>query len=125
MRPAAALHDDVLIPVGPYSSTSTSHARMTPASPDSLVVTLVRSYHAICNGAMGFVNGLAIVIFLSQLGMFKKTVGNQKVWLQGQELFLMAGLVGLTMLIMFLLPKIKLTAKLPEALIGILLVFNS
>lgn len=71
---------------------------------------------------MGFVNGLAIVIFLSQLGMFKKTVGDQKVWLQGQELFLMAGLVGLTMFIMYVLPKIKLTAKLPEALIGILLV---
>lgn len=71
---------------------------------------------------MGFVNGLAIVIFLSQLGMFKKTVGDQKVWLQGNELYLMAGLVGLTMLIMYFLPKIKLMAKLPEALIGILVV---
>lgn len=71
---------------------------------------------------MGFVNGLAIVIFLSQLGMFKKPAGDQKVWLQGNELYLMAGLVGLTMLIMYFLPKIKLTSKLPEALIGILLV---
>src|SRR5210317_542974 len=47
---------------------------------------------------MGFVNGLAIVIFLSQLGMFKKTIGGEKIWLQGMELYLMMGLVGLTML---------------------------
>jgi SulP family sulfate permease len=71
---------------------------------------------------MGFVNGLAIVIFLSQLGMFKKTEAGEKVWLQGSELYLMAGLVGLTMIIMYVLPKIKITSKLPEALIGILVV---
>ncbi len=69
---------------------------------------------------MGFVNGLAIVIFLSQLGMFKKTVAGKKVWLQGNELYLMAGLVGLTMLIMYLLPKWKPTSRMPEALVGIL-----
>ncbi len=50
---------------------------------------------------MGFVNGLAIVIFLSQLGMFKTTVGGEKVWLEGQNLYMMIGLVGLTMLIMW------------------------
>lgn len=71
---------------------------------------------------MGFVNGLAIVIFLSQLGMFKTTIDGEKIWLQGSELYLMAGLVGLTMLIMWVLPKMKLTKKLPEALIGILVV---
>ncbi len=71
---------------------------------------------------MGFVNGLAIVIFLSQLGMFTKKVGGEKVWLQGTELFLMIGFVGLTMLIMWGLPKIKATKKLPEALIAILVV---
>lgn len=71
---------------------------------------------------MGFVNGLAIVIFLSQLGMFKTTVNGEKIWLQGQSLWLMVGLVGLTMLIMWGLPKIKATKKLPEALIGILVV---
>ncbi|MDG2437057.1 MAG: SulP family inorganic anion transporter, partial [Polaribacter sp.] len=32
---------------------------------------------------MGFVNGLAIVIFLSQLGMFKQTINDEKVWLEG------------------------------------------
>lgn len=71
---------------------------------------------------MGFVNGLAIVIFLSQLGMFTKKVNGEKVWLEGQSLWLMVGLVGLTMLIMWGLPKLKATKKLPEALIGILVV---
>ncbi|MDG1981142.1 MAG: SulP family inorganic anion transporter [Flavobacteriaceae bacterium] len=71
---------------------------------------------------MGFVNGLAIVIFLSQLGMFKTTVGGEKVWLEGQNLYMMIGLVGLTMLIMWGLPKLKATKKLPEALIAILVV---
>ncbi|RED95636.1 SulP family inorganic anion transporter [Marinoscillum furvescens] len=69
---------------------------------------------------MGFVNGLAIVIFLSQLGMFTETVDGQKQWLQGQELFIMLGLVGLTMAIMFFLPKI--TTKIPAALTGIIVV---
>jgi len=71
---------------------------------------------------MGFVNGLAIVIFLSQLGMFKTTVGGEKIWLEGENLYMMIGLVGLTMLIMWGLPKIKATKKLPEALIAIITV---
>ena len=71
---------------------------------------------------MGFVNGLAIVIFLSQLGMFKQTIGGEKVWLEGISLWYMIGLVALTMCIMWGLPKIKATQKLPEALIAILVV---
>jgi SulP family sulfate permease len=71
---------------------------------------------------MGFVNGLAIVIFLSQLGMFKETIGGEKVWLQGNALYFMIGLVALTMMIMWGLPKIKAAKKLPEALIAILVV---
>ena len=66
---------------------------------------------------MGFVNGLAIVIFLSQLGMFKDVNGD---WFTGSKMWIMAGLVALTMGIMFGLPK--LTKKLPEALIAILAV---
>jgi SulP family sulfate permease len=69
---------------------------------------------------MGFVNGLAIVIFISQLGMFQEGPKDAKVWLQGGDLWMMIGLVGLTMGIMFGLPKI--TKKLPEALIAILVV---
>ena len=66
---------------------------------------------------MGFVNGLAIVIFLSQLGMFKKVVDGNSQWLQGIDLLMMIGLVLLTMGIMFFLPK--LNKNLPEALIAI------
>jgi len=71
---------------------------------------------------MGFVNGLAIVIFISQLGMFKKTIHGEKVWLQGNQLYIMIGLVTLTMLIMWGLPKVKQTKNFPEALIAILVV---
>ncbi|WP_250433902.1 SulP family inorganic anion transporter [Hanstruepera flava] len=69
---------------------------------------------------MGFVNGLAIVIFLSQLGMFMTVENGNEVWLHGTELWTMIGLVALTMGIMFGLPK--LTKKLPEALMAILVV---
>ena len=65
---------------------------------------------------MGFVNGLAIVIFLSQLGMFK----SQGVWLSGPALFTMIGLVVLTMGIMVGLPY--LTKKVPAALTAIVVV---
>ena len=69
---------------------------------------------------MGFVNGLAIVIFLSQLVMFKENVGGTTQWLQGAELWTMIGLVALTMGIMFFLPK--LTKKVPAALVAITVV---
>lgn len=69
---------------------------------------------------MGFVNGLAIVIFLSQLGLFKERVNGSFQWMQGEDLFIMLGLVSLTMAIMYLLPK--LTKKLPSALVGIVVV---
>ena len=69
---------------------------------------------------MGFVNGLAIVIFLSQLSMFMTSQNGEMVWMQGVSLWTMVGLVGLTMLIMFGLPQI--TKKLPEALVAILAV---
>ncbi|MFA8436512.1 MAG: SulP family inorganic anion transporter [Marinifilaceae bacterium] len=69
---------------------------------------------------MGFVNGLAIVIFLSQLGMFTEKIAGESHWLQGTPLYTMIGLVSLTMAIMFFLPK--LTNKLPAALTGIVVV---
>ncbi len=69
---------------------------------------------------MGFVNGLAIVIFLSQLGMFKESINGTTQWLQGGELVIMLALVALTMGIMFGLPK--LTKKVPAALVAIIVV---
>ncbi len=65
---------------------------------------------------MGFVNGLAIVIFTAQLGMFQ--VDND--WMQGAQLYTMLGLVALTMAILFLFPKI--TSKVPAALVAIVTV---
>lgn len=69
---------------------------------------------------MGFVNGLAIVIFISQLGLFKEKVGQEMQWMAGNTLWIMLGLVGLTMAIMYLLPK--LTKKIPAALAAIVVV---
>ena len=69
---------------------------------------------------MGFVNGLAIVIFLSQLNLFKENINGQQQWLQGMDMGIMLGLVGLTMLIMWGLPK--LTKKIPSALVAIVVV---
>ena len=54
---------------------------------------------------LGFVNGLAIVIFLAQLGQFKVPGGDGE-WLTGVPLMLMLGLVALTMLIIWGLPKV-------------------
>lgn len=65
---------------------------------------------------MGFVNGLAIVIFLSQLNMFK----SEGEWLAQTQMTNMIGLVLLTMAIMFFLPK--LTKKIPAALSAIIVV---
>jgi len=65
---------------------------------------------------MGFVNGLAIVIFTSQLGMFQ----SGGAWLEGRAMFTMLGLVALTMGIMYFLPKI--TKNIPEALVAIIVV---
>lgn len=67
----------------------------------------------------GFVNGLAIIIFMAQLPQFQDASGN---WLTGSSLWIMLGLVGLTMLIMWGLPK--LTKAFPSGLAGILVVFG-
>ncbi|MCB9178713.1 MAG: SulP family inorganic anion transporter [Flavobacteriales bacterium] len=65
----------------------------------------------------GFVNGLAIVIFLAQLDQFKTADGG---WLQGSALWLMLGLVLVTMVIIWGLPK--LTKVVPSSLVAILVV---
>jgi SulP family sulfate permease len=67
----------------------------------------------------GFVNGLAIIIFMSQLNQFKDLSGN---WLHGTPLYSILGLVLLTMLIIWGLPKI--TKAVPASLIAILTIFG-
>ncbi|MBN2906026.1 MAG: SulP family inorganic anion transporter [Rhodobacteraceae bacterium] len=76
---------------------------------------------------LGFVNGLAIVIFLAQLAQFKVpgTVemsahgapGGQ--WMTGMPLAVMLGLVGLTMAIIWATPKVTRAIPAPLAGIGI------
>ncbi|PWE00173.1 SulP family inorganic anion transporter [Marinilabilia rubra] len=67
----------------------------------------------------GFVNGLAIIIFMSQLAQFKTADGE---WLSGSPLYTILGLVLLTMLIIWGLPKI--TKAIPASLAAILVVFG-
>ncbi|HLS29476.1 MAG TPA: SulP family inorganic anion transporter, partial [Flavobacteriaceae bacterium] len=67
----------------------------------------------------GFVNGLAIIIFMSQLDHFKDASGN---WLTGPNLYLLLALVILTMIIIWGLPK--LTRVVPASLTAILVVFG-
>lgn len=70
---------------------------------------------------LGFVNGLAIVIFLAQLGQFQvKADDGMRVWMEGQMLYIMGGLIILTMLIMHFLPKV--TTAVPSGLVAILVV---
>ena len=67
---------------------------------------------------LGFVNGLAIVIFLAQLNQFK-TVGpdGQLHWMEGLPLYTMLGLVAATMAVIHFLPK--LTRAVPASLVAI------
>ena len=67
----------------------------------------------------GFVNGLAIIIFMSQLDQFKTTSGD---WLSGTIFWTFTGLVLLTMLIIWGLPK--LTRAVPASLVAILAIFG-
>ena len=67
----------------------------------------------------GFVNGLAIIIFISQLDQFKANDGS---WLSGSTLFIFLGLVVFTMLVIWGLPK--LSKAVPASLIAILAVFG-
>jgi SulP family sulfate permease len=70
---------------------------------------------------LGFVNGLAIVIMLAQFGSFQ-TIGKDGLLhlIDGWSLVIMLGLVGLTMAIIWLLPK--LTTAIPASLVAIITV---
>lgn len=67
----------------------------------------------------GFVNGLAIIIFMSQKVQFQDAAGD---WLTGSAMFVFLGLVLLTMLIIWGLPK--LTKVVPSSLVAILVIFG-
>ena len=76
---------------------------------------------------LGFVNGLAIVIFLAQLTQFK-VPGTAEVsghgssggeWLSGSSLYMMLALVVLTMFIIYVMPRITRIIPAPLAGIGV------
>jgi SulP family sulfate permease len=69
----------------------------------------------------GFVNGLAVVIFMSQLQQFQTIVNDQSVWLSGSPMFIMMGLVAITMAIVLFFPKV--TKAVPASLVAIIVVF--
>lgn len=72
---------------------------------------------------LGFVNGLAIVIFLAQLGQFKVMGADGTLqWMQGEQLYTMVGLIALTMVTIYIFPKI--TKVIPAPLMGILVTFG-
>ncbi|SFR55424.1 SulP family inorganic anion transporter [Maribacter stanieri] len=69
----------------------------------------------------GFVNGLAIIIFMAQMDQFKVGVGDAAVWLTGSAMYTMVGLVLFTIAIIVFVPRI--TKAVPASLIGIIVVF--
>ena len=70
---------------------------------------------------LGFVNGLAIVIFLAQFGHFKTVAADgTTTWLSGNALYVMLGLIAVTIAIIYLLPK--LTKAIPSTLAAIVAV---
>lgn len=69
----------------------------------------------------GFVNGLAIVIFMAQLEQFKTMVNGQLTWLSGTPLLVMSALVALTIAIVVFFPRI--TKAFPPSLAAIIIVF--
>lgn len=70
----------------------------------------------------GFVNGLAIVIFMAQFGQFKipSASGVGMEWISGNALYIMIALIALTMAIIHLFPKI--TKSIPSSLVGIVVI---
>jgi len=71
----------------------------------------------------GFLNGLAVIIFMAQIEQFKTTDANGIVsWLQGASLYIMLGLTALTIAVVYFFPKI--TKVIPASLVAILVVFG-
>jgi sulfate permease, SulP family len=69
----------------------------------------------------GFVNGLAVVIFMAQLEQFKTVINGEITWLTGTPLMIMAGLVALTIAIVIVLPRF--TKAIPPSLVAIIVIF--
>lgn len=69
----------------------------------------------------GFVNGLAVIIFMAQLTQFKTMVNGELTWLTGTPLLIMGSLVALTITIVVVLPRF--TKAVPASLVAIIIIF--
>ncbi len=69
----------------------------------------------------GFVNGLAIVIFISQLEHFKTYAPDgSSHWITGKNLYYTLAIIGLTMFVIHFFPRI--TKAIPASLVGVVAV---
>lgn len=69
----------------------------------------------------GFLNGLAVIIFMAQLNQFKIMDNGVLTWMSGTSLFIMASLTALTIAIVLIFPKIS--KAVPASLVAIIIVF--
>lgn len=70
----------------------------------------------------GFLNGLAVIIFMAQVAQFEVISPDGIVsWMNGSNLYIMAGLTALTAFIVIIFPK--MTRAIPPSLAAILIVF--
>lgn len=69
----------------------------------------------------GFLNGLAVIIFMAQVEQFKLTENGITSWLTGMPLYIMGGLTLLTIAVVMFFPKI--TKAIPASLVAIVVVF--
>lgn len=70
----------------------------------------------------GFLNGLAVIIFMAQVNQFKVMENGISSWMEGSALYIMAGLTLLTIAIVFIFPKV--TKAVPSSLVAIIVVFG-
>lgn len=68
----------------------------------------------------GFLNGLAVIIFMAQVAQFQTKNGDSTTWLTGVSLYWMLSLTALTMGIVWFFPK--LTKKIPASLVAIIVI---
>ena len=69
----------------------------------------------------GFLNGLAIIIFMSQVAQFKVVQNGIESWMHGPSLYIMMGLTALTIAIVIFFPRV--TKAIPSSLVAIAVVF--
>ncbi len=70
----------------------------------------------------GFLNGLAVIIFMAQVAQFKIVKDGISTWMEGSALYIMLGLTLLTIAIVYVFPKFSKVV--PASLVAIMFVFG-